>query len=111
MPETNIEQFDPGVYLDDLIREMGMQDEDRVKLAGLKQAMFEALSRQLFQAAEDNIEPEVIDVIMEELADEEDPGYILRELMRSSPGVQIAMVMALDEFRENTLEAFNKLKI
>lgn len=110
MPKTNDEQFDPYAYIDELIEEMGMQDEDAGKLASLRKAMFEALSRQLFSAAAENLEPEVIDVVMEDLKDEEDAGFILRELMLTSPGAQLAMLAALTEFREQTLEAFNKLK-
>lgn len=106
----NTDQFDANVYLDELIVEMGMQDEDKLKLAGLKTAMLEALTHQIYEAAEENIEPEMIDVVMEELADEEDAGLILRTLLHSSPGAQVAMVIALEQFRENTLEAFNQLK-
>ncbi|MFH0837732.1 MAG: hypothetical protein V1880_00495 [Patescibacteria group bacterium] len=111
MTKTETENFDMNAYLDELIEEMGMQDEDRLKLAGLKQAMIEALTRQIFQAAAENIEPEVIDMVMEELKDEEDPGFIIQELLQTSPGAQVAMLEALDEFKKTTLEAFNKLKI
>ncbi len=104
------EQFDPLVYIDELIEEMGMQTEDPVRLEELKKAMLEALMRQLFQAAEENVEPETMDMVMEELKDEEDPAYILHEMIQTSPGAQVAMLLALDEFRENTLEAHNKLK-
>lgn len=105
------EHFNAFAYVDELIEEMGMQNEDPIKLEGLKKAMVEALMRQLFQAAEDNVEPETMDMVMEDLKDEEDPGYILRQMVLTSPGAQVAMLLALDEFRENTLEAYNKLKI
>ena len=105
------EQFDPFVYVDELVEEMGMQNEDPERLEGLKKAMLEALMRQLFQAAEDNIEPETMDMVMEDLKDVEDPGFILREMIQTSPGAQVAMLLALDEFRENTLEAYNRLKV
>jgi hypothetical protein len=108
--ENNTEQFDPYVLIDELIEEMGIQNEDPVKLAGLKEAMFEALGHQLFNAAAENIEDEVIDAVMDDLKDEKDAGFILRELMQASPGAQLAMLGAVKEFKENTLEAFNKLK-
>jgi len=106
-----MQQFDAYAYIDDLVEEMGMKDENPVKLAGLKSAMMEALGRHLFQAASESLEDRVIDVVMEELKDEEDVEFILQELVRTSPGAQMAMLAALDEFKEHTLEAFNKLKI
>ena len=47
----------------------------------------------------------------DELKDETDVRFILQELVQASPGAQLAMIQALDEFKEKTLEAFNKLKI
>ena len=110
MTQNTIEQFDPHAYIDDLIGEMGMQNEDAEKLSKLKEAMMEALCRQIFHAAAENIEDEVIDVVLEELKDETDVEYILREIVQTSPSAQLAMLAALDEFKEQTLEAFNKLK-
>ncbi|MBN2306893.1 hypothetical protein JXD20_02810 [Candidatus Peregrinibacteria bacterium] len=110
MAETNTEQFNGKVFIDELIEEMDMQNEDPDELARLKEAMLEALTRMVFQAAEEAIEPEVVDAVIEKLADEEDPGTIVRALLRASPGAQLAMVQALGEFRDNTLEAFNQLK-
>jgi len=111
MPENNSDQFNPYQFIDELIVKMGMQNEDPVKLAGLKKAMFEALTRQLFQAAQDNIEPEVVDMVMEDLKDVDDPLIIIQELVQTSPAAQLAMLDALDIFTENTLEAFSKLKV
>lgn len=105
------EQFDPFVYVDELVEEMGMQNEDPARLEDFKKAMLEALMRQLYQAAQDNIEPETMEMVMEDLKDEEDPGFILQEMIQTSPGAQVAMLLALDEFRENTLEAYNRLKV
>jgi hypothetical protein len=110
MPDTNTEQFDPFVYIDELIVEMGLQNEAPVELMELRKNMLEALGRELFTAAAEALEDEVIDMVMEELKDEEDAGFILRELMQSSPGAQLAMLEALNDFREKTLEAFNNLK-
>ena len=110
MTNTTTEQFDLTTYIDDLIKEMGMQNEDARELAILKDGMAEALHNALFHAASNNIEPEVIDMVMEDLQDEQDAWYIIEELMKTSPAAQIAMVQALDEFRENTLEAYKQLK-
>ena len=111
MDEPNLEPFDANAFIDRLVEEMGMQNEDPVKLAGLKSAMMEAFGRHIFRAAADNIEERVIDVVMEELEGEEDVEFILQELVRTSPAAQFAMLEAIDEFEKNTLEAFNKLKI
>jgi hypothetical protein len=111
MSNNNSDQFDPYVFIDELIVEMGMQNADPVKLTKLKSSMFDALARQLFPAAQDHIEPEIVDMVLEDLKDEEDPLFIIQELVQTSPSCQLAMLAALDIFRENTLEAFNKLKV
>ena len=111
MTDNENEQFDALTFIDDLIEEMGLQNEEPDKLKRLKEAMLEALTRQVFHAAEAAIEPETVDMVIEELKDEEDPGLIVRELLHASPGAQLAMMEALQEFRETTLEAYNKLKV
>ena len=111
MTDNENEQFDALIFIDDLIEEMGLQNEEPDKLTRLKEAMLQALTRQVFQAAEMAIEPEAVDAVMEELAEEEDPGFIVRELLHASPGAQLAMMEALQEFRLTTLEAYNKLKV
>jgi len=103
--------FNAFDFIDELIVEMGMQNEAPEKLEELKANMIEALSRKLFQTAAENIEGEVIDIVMEELEDESDLEVILRTLIQASPTVQVALVLAIDEFRENTLEAYNKLNV
>ena len=111
MPNNNSDQFDPYAFIDELITEMGMRNADPVKLSKLKASMFDALARQLFQAAQDNIEPEIVDMVLEELKDEEDPLFIITELVQTSPSCQLALLAALDVFREQTLDAFSKLKV
>lgn len=105
------EDFNANTFIDELVEEMGMQNEDPVGLAELKKDMLEALTRQLWQAAEENIDMEAIDIVLDDMKDEEDPGMILRTLIHASPGAQLGMLDALEEFRINTLEAFNKLKV
>ena len=107
MPDTDLEQFDAEIFIEQLIEEMRLQNEDEGELKKLKTNMFEVLSRELLQAASQSIEPEVIDVVMEALKDERDPGVILRELVQTSPGAQLAMLAAAEEFRKQTLEAYN----
>lgn len=111
MPKTDTDHFDAFDFIDGLIEEMGMQNEDPIKLQTLKQAMFEALTRHLLQAAQDNIEPEVVDFVLEELKDEPNPAVLVQTLIQTSPMAQIAMLAALEEFRANTLEAYNYLKV
>lgn len=111
MPDNNFDHFDPYAFIDELIVEMRMQDAEQAKLEWLKNAMFEALTRQLFQAAQDSIEPEVVDMVLKDLEDEEDPLIIIQQLVQTSPSAQLALLDALEIFRENTLDAFNKLKV
>lgn len=102
--------FDPYAYLDELIAEMGLDSEAPERIAALRSNMMEALGRKILQAASENIEGETVDVVMDDLKDEQDVEFIFQELMRRSPAAQEAMLEALDEFREETLEAFNRLK-
>lgn len=110
MTETSTDTFDAIKYLDEIIEEMGMQDESPEELEELKGQMGQALHDALFQAAADNLEPEVIDRIMDEMQDEEDEWFIITQLLQNSPAAQVAMLQTLDEFKEQTLEAFNQLK-
>jgi len=110
MLKTNDEQFDALKFLDDLIKEMNMQNEDPAELAELKENMAETLNNALFKSASENIEPEVIDSVMNELKDEKDALFIITQLIQTSPGAQIAMIQALDNFRKNTLDAYKQLK-
>ncbi len=110
MAEKSTEQFDFNAYLDRLIEDMGLKDSDPMQVAQLKEQMADTLRHDIFSAAEENMEPEIVDAVMEELAEETDPAYILRELVQASPGAQIAILDAIDNFRKNTLEAFNRFK-
>lgn len=104
------EAFDIHLFIDELIEKMGMQHEDLVKLTDLKKNMHEVLHQAIFEAAAENIEPEVIDEGMERLKDEKDPIFILMELIKTSPSAQVAMLVAIDNFEKNTMEAFETLK-
>jgi len=108
MSENTSENFDGYRLIDELIAETGLQDEDPSKLARLKEAMLEDLTRRLFRAARENVEPEVMDAVMEEMRDETDAGMILRELIRTSPSAQLALLAAVDEFRDFTLTVLNQ---
>lgn len=107
---TTIELFDALTYIDDLILEMGMENADRDDLAALQNSMAKALHDALFQAAAQNIEPETIDMVMEDMKEEGDGWFIITELMQTSPSAQMAMLDALDEFRKNTLATYNLMK-
>lgn len=109
MSKTTVEQFDALKFLDDLIEELGMQDEDE-KRDILKERMAKALHDTLFRAAANNIEPETIDMVMDDLKDEKDAWFIMTELMQTSPSAQVAMLQALEDFRNMTLEVYKELK-
>jgi len=110
MTQDNMEQFDVIAFLDGLIEQMGLQNESPTELKALRENMSEALHNELFRAASENLEPEVIDAVLEDMKDEEDNMFILMELIKSSPGAQLAMVEAIENFKENTMTAFNKVK-
>ncbi len=105
------QQFNIYDYVDALIIEMNMQNEEAEKLEKLKRSMQTALIQHLLQTTQDVIEPETIDESLEILKDEKDPYFVLYYFIQNSPAVQNALIDALNIFKKNTLEAFNRLKI
>lgn len=110
MPDNTNDIFDPIAFLDELIEKMGLQHQPRQELETLKEGMAEALHREIFQAAADAMEPEVVDMILERYPDEEDTWFLITEMVKTSPQAQIAMMQAVNEFETNTLETLNHLK-
>lgn len=110
MAENTQEQFDPHAFLDDLLREMGMDKESDERREALKLAMYQTLEHDLFEAIADNLEPEIAEAIMEEYPDEEDGFFLIIRMAQESPGAQLGMIQALETFKERTLEAYNQLK-
>ncbi len=104
------QEFNPNTFLDSIIEEMGLQNEDPDKVYGLKMLMLKRMNTVITDAISLNIEPETIDAVMARYGQVEDPIFLLSLLIEYSPGSQIAIVEALDNFREQTLSDFSRLK-
>ena len=106
----NTTPFDPRTIIDELIVEMGMENDEPEKVKALKQAMQKQMNHVILNTASMNLEPEVIDYVMEQYGDEDEIEFLFAEIIRHSPEAQEAIAIALDEFKEQTLHAFNKFK-
>ena len=107
---NNEQEFNANIFLDSLIDEMGLQNDDPDKVYDLKMLMLKRMNDVIMEAISLNIEPEVIDAVMSRYGDAEDPVFLLSLLIEYSPGSQFAILEALEKFREQTLEAFGRLK-
>ncbi len=106
----NTTPFDPSTIIDELIVEMGMENDEPEKVKALKQAMQKQMNHVILNTASMNLEPEVIDYVMEQYSDEDEIEFLFAEIIRHSPEAQEAIIIALDEFKEQTLNAFNSFK-
>lgn len=103
------QDFNPIIFIDDLVEAMGMQNQDEESLKKLKQSMMQALYDDIMQAAMENLEPEIIEATMEKMQNEKDPVFIIQEMLTSSPAVHKAAQETLEEFKKNTMEVFRQL--
>ena len=106
----NTTPFDPSTIIDELIVEMGMKNDEPEKVKALKQAMQKQMNHVILNTASMNLEPEVIDYVMEQYSDEDEIEFLFAEIIRHSPEAQEAIIIALSEFKEQTLNAFNSFK-
>ena len=101
--------FDPEKFLDDLIREMNLQDSEPEKLEALRQAMSAQMDEVILNAVSMHLEPAVVDYVANEFQDETDSSAIFVELVANSPASQVAIYEALEEFKQQTLDAHKTL--
>jgi len=102
--------FDPSTIIDDLIKAMGMEKEDPAKVKALKEDMQKQMNHVILNTASMNLEPAVIDYVLRQYDEEKEIEFLFAEIIRHSPEAQEAIVIALEEFKEQTLEAFNEFK-
>jgi hypothetical protein len=111
MNKTNSDNtFDPKGFIDSLIAEMGMQDAPSEKLSELKSGIEQQMTHVILNTASMNLDPEALDYVMETYKDIENPLQLFIQIIKYNPSAQLAILDALDEFREQTLEAFNKFR-
>jgi hypothetical protein len=102
--------FDVKEFIDSLIYDMGMKDEDPEKVKILRDGIEKQINEIMLNTASLYTDPEVIDMILEEYKDQDDLAYLCAKLIEYSPRVQLEIFNALDDFRNQTMEAYNFLK-
>lgn len=101
--------FDPESFLDQLIEEMRFDKEAPEKVEMLKEGLAITLHNKMFDAASQAIEPEVVEAAVEKYADEKDLWQFMLKLLQMSPAAQAAMTEAIEEFKDETLAAYEIL--
>ena len=102
--------FDPKGFIDSLIAEMGMHDAPPEKLDELKSGIEQQMNHIILNTASTNLDPEATDYVLERYKDVENPTQLFIQIIRHNPDAQLAILDALDEFKEQTLSAFKRLK-
>ena len=108
--DTTETTFDPKQFIDSLIEEMGMQNEAPEKVEELKKNIEEQMNHIVLSTASLNMDPEIMDYVLEEYKDEEDIGFLLSKIIEYSAHTQLAIYDALDDFREETLMVYSRIK-
>jgi hypothetical protein len=102
--------FNPQEFINSLIAEMGLQDEEPEKVEQLKNGIEKQMTDIILNTASLNLDPEVMDYVTERYMDVENPLQFFIQLIKHDFGAQIAVLDALDKFKEQTLSVFNRLK-
>lgn len=101
--------FSPEQFLDDLIAEIGLSEVPADELEELKQAMQTQMDHVIMTAVSIYLEPETIDYVFTKHAEIADSDLLFAELVTNSPKSQIAILEALEQFRQDTLDAHKTL--
>ncbi|MBU0728042.1 hypothetical protein KKA95_05140 [Patescibacteria group bacterium] len=101
--------LDINVFVDSLIEQMNMQGAEPEKLQALKEGMLKQINNVIMDTVSLYLEPEVIDAVMEKYGDSDDPYYIYTQFVKKSPNVQLEILNALQEFEEQTMQAYKQL--
>jgi len=101
--------FDPVAFLNELMAKMSLENIEEPVKTELREAMAANLHHDLFQAASNYVEPEVIDAVMTELSEEPDAWTLLTELVNRSPGAQVAVLEAIRDFETRVLSTYEEI--
>ena len=111
MSDQNPEnRLDSQKYIDDIIEEMGMEDAQPDKLMRLKENLLYLLDNAVSTAASQTLNPEVFDKVLADYGDMKDPAFLFQQCVKESPEAQQAILSALEEFKEQTLNAYFQIK-
>lgn len=108
--DTTETKFDPKQFIDSLIEEMGMHNEAPEKIEKLKNNIEIQMAHIISNTASLYMDPEIMDYVLEEYKDEEDIGFLISKIIEYSAHTQLAILDALDDFREETLMVYNRIK-
>jgi len=100
--------IDPDKFVEGLLNEMGFADKTDEQKQKLTDQINSQLNHVILNTISLNLEPEVITIVVDHFEEEKDPITLIRELVKRSPGCQIALIEALEKFKEETLEIYNK---
>ena len=101
--------FNPKEFVDSLIADMDMQDEDPEKVEQMRSSIEQQMTHVISNTASLNLDPEVFDYVLERYGDVENPTQFFIQVIKHDPEAQVAILNALDKFREQILGAFGKL--
>lgn len=110
MVKEKQEQFDPHEFIQSMIREMGMENAPSEKLEELTRNIEFQMTDVMMNTASQSVEPEVFDYILSKEKDEKDPLRLFIKIIEASPQAQYDILEAFDDFREQTIKAYNILK-
>lgn len=108
--DTEITVFDPNEFIDSMIEEMGMEDAEPEKRMMLKEYLERQLDHAVATAASQFLNPEAIDRVVEEYRNMGNAAYLFQKCIQQSPEAQWAILSALEEFKEQTLNAYFSIK-
>jgi len=106
----SMEPIDINQFIDSLIEEMGMDDVAPDKQLELKEHMLRELDHRVSTAASQSLSPEAIDEVAESYSEITDLTYLIQECVKKSPEAQKAILEAMEEFKEQTLNAYFQIK-
>ncbi len=101
--------LDPHDFVQSLIRDMGFQNEPPARLTGLREDLINQMTTVILNTVSLYVEPEILERLAAEYQNEKDVVNFIKELMRYSPRTHLMVLHALDEFYDQTLDAFNTL--
>lgn len=94
-------------FIRDLMTHMG-SDAKSPHTGALKTAMEKQLDAVILKAALSHLEPDVVDAVSREFPEAE-ADYLMHRIMLKSPESQLAVLAALDEFYDQSVEAARAL--
>ncbi len=102
--------FDPKAFIDSLIEEMGMQNESPEKIDELRAGIEDQMTHVILNTASMNLDSEMTDLALERYKDIDNPTQLFIQLIKYNPEAQVAILNALDELKEQILDAYKTLK-